>query len=342
MRFDRDNLIYFLKLKYTSGISMKYYIGFDLGGTKVVAAVLDENFNILSRSKEKAGADKGPDAVYKVICSVIEDACSKADIKFEKVLAIGGCAPGVVCPKTGLVVDAPNLGFHDFPLQEKLSNDFKIPVVIENDVNAGLYGELKFGAAKGYENVIAISPGTGVGGGIVINGKPYRGAMGGAGEFGHIVVQPDGPLCGCGQRGCLEAISSRTAISMQLASFSIRGRMPIIAEAANGNLKKIKSGIIAKAYNSGDKDVKNIVHHAAKYLGVGMANLVNCFNPEAVILGGGLIEALPEPFTSISADVMRKSAMGGMGKDVDVKEAQLGDDAVIMGAAQLAREASPL
>ena len=133
--------------------------------------------------------------------------------------------------------------------------------------------------------------------------------MGGAGEFGHIVVQPDGPLCGCGQRGCLEAISSRTAISMQLASFSIRGRMPIIAEAANGNLKKIKSGIIAKAYNSGDKDVKNIVHHAAKYLGVGMANLVNCFNPEAVILGGGLIEALPEPFTSISADVMRKSAM---------------------------------
>ena len=317
---------------------MKYYISFDLGGTKVVAAVLDGNFNILSRSKEKSGADKGPDAVYKVICKVIENACSQVDVKLSKVAAIGGCAPGVVCPKTGLVVNAPNLGFYNFPLQEKLAKDFKVPVVIENDVNAGLYGELKFGAAKGYENVIAISPGTGIGGGIVINGKLYRGAMGGAGEFGHIVVQPDGPLCGCGQRGCLEAIASRTTISMQLASFSIRGRMPIIAEAANGNLKKIKSGLIAKAYNAGDEDVKAIVHHAAKYLGVGMANLVNCFNPEAVILGGGLIEALPEPFTSISAKVMRESALGDMGKNVDVKEAKLGDDAVIMGAAELARE----
>ncbi|MCH2207952.1 MAG: ROK family protein [Lentisphaerales bacterium] len=317
---------------------MKYYIGFDLGGTKVVAAALDEKFNILSRSKEKAGADKGTDAVYEVICSVIKKACEEANIILDDVVAIGGCAPGLVCPKTGLVFDTPNLGFKNFPLRQKLEDDFKVPVIIENDVNAGLYGELKFGAAKGFENVIAISPGTGVGGGVVINGKPYRGSMGGAGEFGHIIVQPDGPLCGCGQRGCLETLSSRTAISMQLASFSIRGRIPMIAEAANGNLKKIKSGLIAKAYNSGNKDTKTIVHHAAKYLGVGMAGLVNCFNPEAVILGGGLIEALPEPFTSISAKVMREQAMGNMG-DIPVKEAQLGDDAVIIGAAQLAKEA---
>ena len=317
---------------------MKYYIGFDLGGTKVVAAALDEDFKILSRAKEKAGVDKGIDNVYKAICSVIKKACSKANIDIKDVIAIGGCSPGLICPKTGTVLDSPNLGFKGFPLKKNLEKDFNVTVNIENDVNAGLYGELTFGAAKGMENVLALSPGTGIGGGIVIDGKPYRGANGGAAEFGHMVVQPDGPLCGCGQRGCLEAISSRTAISMQLASFSIRGRMPIIAEAADGDLKKIKSGLIAKAYNSGDEDVKDIVHHAAHYLGVGLANLVNCFNPEAVILGGGLIEALPAPFTSISADIMRERSLGDMGKNVKVLEAQLGDDAVFLGAAQLAKE----
>jgi glucokinase len=321
---------------------MKYYLGFDLGGTKVSAAVLNEDFKVLSRAKQKAGADRGTTAVYETICKVLKEACDEADIELKDIIAIGGCAPGLVSPKTGIVIDTPNLGFKNFPLKEKLENDFKTPVVIENDVNAGLYGELNFGAAKGMKNIIALSPGTGIGGGIIIDGKPYRGKDGGAGEFGHIIVQPDGPLCGCGQRGCLEAISSRTAISMQLASFSIRGRMPIIAEAADGNLKKIKSGLIAKAYNAGDEDVKTIVDYAAHYLGIGMTSLVNCFNPEAIILGGGLIEALPEPFMTISAGLMKSSAMGGMGQHISVLEAKLGDDAVILGAAKLAQEAQLL
>ncbi|MCM8530111.1 MAG: ROK family protein [Lentisphaeraceae bacterium] len=317
---------------------MKYYIGFDLGGTKVVAAVITEEFEIITRVKEKSGADRGADSVYGVICDVIKEATKEAKIDFKDVLAIGGCAPGLVCPKTGVIFNTPNLGFKDYPLKANLERDFKVPVVIENDVNAGLYGELKFGAAKGMENVLALSPGTGIGGGIVIDGKLYRGQKGGAAEFGHIIVQPDGPLCGCGQRGCLEAISSRTAISMQLNSFSIRGAIPIVAEHANGNLKKIKSGLIAKAYNSGNDIVKEIVDHAATFLGIGMASLVNCFNPQAIILGGGLIEALPEPFLKISAKKMAESAMGGMGKEVKVLEAALGDDAVFMGAAQSAKD----
>ena len=317
---------------------MKKILGFDLGGTKVLAAVLDNDFNILSRVKMKANADLGVKSVYKVICAVIKDACDEAGIDVSDLSAIGGCAPGLVEPKTGLVYDTPNLGFKNFPLQEKLSQDFNIPVHIENDVNAGLYGELHFGAARGMENVLALSPGTGVGGAIVIEGKLFRGSRGGAGEFGHIIVQPDGPLCGCGQRGCLEAISSRTALSQQILSFAVRGRVPLVIDEAKGNLKKVKSGLIARAYNSGDEDVQAVVDYAARYLGVGMSNLANSFNPEAIILGGGLIEALPEPFLKISTKVMREKAMGVNGEKVKVLAAELGDDAVIKGAAQLAAE----
>jgi len=317
---------------------MKKILGFDLGGTKVLAAVLDNDFNILSRVKMKANADLGVKSVYKVICAVIKDACDEAGIDVSDLSAIGGCAPGLVEPKTGLVYDTPNLGFKNFPLQEKLSQDFNIPVHIENDVNAGLYGELHFGAARGMDNVLALSPGTGVGGAIVIEGKLFRGSRGGAGEFGHIIVQPDGPLCGCGQRGCLEAISSRTALSQQILSFAVRGRVPLVIDEAKGNLKKVKSGLIARAYNSGDEDVQAVVDYAARYLGVGMSNLANSFNPEAIILGGGLIEALPEPFLKISTKVMREKAMGVNGEKVKVLAAELGDDAVIKGAAQLAAE----
>ena len=187
-------------------------------------------------------------------------------------------------------------------------------------------------------NVLALSPGTGVGGAIVIDGNLYRGALGGAAEFGHILVQPDGPLCGCGQRGCLEAIASRTALSQQILSFAVRGRIPLVIEEAKGNLKKVKSGLIARAYESEDPDVKEIVHYAAKYLGVGMSNLANCFNPEAIILGGGLIEALPEPFVKISSKVLRKTAMNVNAKEIKVVPASLGDDAVIKGTAKLASE----
>ena len=316
----------------------KRILGFDLGGTKVAAAVLDKNFKVLTRTKEKARADEGVEAVFKVICGVIEDACKQAGIKVADLNAIGGCAPGLVEPKTGLVYDTPNLGLKNFPLKQRLEEKFGVAVTIENDVNAGLYGEFCFGSAKGKKNVLAISPGTGIGGALIVDGQLFRGANGGAGEFGHMIVQADGPLCGCGQRGCLEAIASRTALSQQIASFAVRGRIPLVAKEAKGNLKKIKSGLIARAYHSGDPDTREVVHYAARYLGIGMSNLVNAFNPEAVVLGGGLIEALPEPFLQSSTEVMRQTAMATNGQGVEVFAAQLGDDAVIMGAAQLALE----
>jgi len=321
-------------------MSEKYFLGFDLGGTKIAAALLDKDFNVLSRVKTQSPAGDGSEAVYTAICKAIQSVCEDTSIDPSKLSAIGGCAPGPVDSKKGVVFNTPNLGFVDYPLKSKLENSFNVPVYIANDVNAGLYGELHFGAAKGMSNVLAISPGTGVGGAVIINGALYVGANGSAGEFGHMIVQPDGPLCGCGQRGCLEAIVSRTAISQQIASFVHRGRIPIVAEAAGSKLKKIKSGLIARAYNDGDEDVAAIVQHAAKYLGVGLANLVNAFNPEAVIIGGGLVEALPGPLLTISTRVMKEMAMPSNGAAVEVLAAALGDDAVIMGAAQLAREAA--
>ena len=180
------------------GHMKEFILGFDLGGTKVAAAVWDKKFKVLSRLKEKARADEGAEAVFKVICDVIQNACKEAGIKISELSAIGGCAPGLVEPKTGLVFDTPNLGLKNFPLKQRLEDKFGVSVTIENDVNAGLYGEFCFGAAKGKKNILALSPGTGIGGALIIDGKLYRGANGGAGEFGHMIVQADGPLCGCG------------------------------------------------------------------------------------------------------------------------------------------------
>jgi glucokinase len=316
----------------------EYLIGLDLGGTKIVAAVLDKDFNIIGRHKRKTRASKGADSVFERIIKTIDDACADAGVTREQLAGIGMGSPGPLNPYEGVIVHTPNLGFKDFPVRAMLEKEFDVPAVVDNDVNVGTYGEFHFGAAKGLQHVVGLFPGTGIGGGLVLDGKLYRGANGSAGEIGHVVIQPDGPLCGCGQRGCIEAIASKTAIAKEAAALVTRGKAPIIAEGAGTKLDNIRSGILSKAYASGDPDIKEVVHHAARFLGMAMANLVNIFNPEAIVLGGGVVEAMPEPFLEVSGGVMREQAMAYNCEGTKVLIAELGDDAVVFGGAKLIQE----
>ena len=315
-----------------------YLLGFDLGGTKMLAMVFDPDFNRLGQKKRKTKADRGAATVVARMIETVDDACADAGIERDQLAAIGIGSPGPLDPYDGVIIHTPNLGFRDFPLRKKMRDEFHVPVVLDNDVNVGTYGEFHFGAGRGLRHVLGLFPGTGIGGGLILDGRIYRGSTGSAGEIGHMILQPDGPLCGCGQRGCLEALASKTSLAKEAVAAASRGRAPTVQEDAGTDLSKARSKALARAFRSGDADMCKAVNHAARYLGIAMANAVNLLNPECIILGGGLVEAMPNVFVDTARDSMREHAMAFPVQDVQVKPAELEDDAVPFGAAKLAAE----
>jgi glucokinase len=315
----------------------KVYLSFDLGGTKMYCAVLDNDHKIITTDRRKTqGHLKGED-IYARIIDCIETAVSNSGVKQKQIAGLGMAAPGPLDPATGVILDSPNMGLDHFPLGDRLRKDLGIPVLIENDVNAGIFGEYVHGCAAGYRYVIGLFPGTGLGGGIVIDGRIYRGATGNAGELGHMTINPDGPLCGCGKYGCLEAYASRSAIVKDIAALAAAGKSPTVLAKAGTDMKKIKSNLIKAAMDAGEEPVRQIVERSARFLGIGMANCVNIFSPELIVLGGGLVEKLGKEYIDTAEAAMREYAMAFTVKDVKVKAATLGDDAAIMGAAALIR-----
>jgi glucokinase len=312
-------------------------VGFDLGGTKMLCAVFDGN-EIISRYKQETMAQDGPDEVVVRIIETIREALKEADVDAKEVQGIGFAVPGPIDRKNGVIVNTPNLGFYNYPVIEKLKKEFSFPMILENDVSSGTFGELLQGAAKGYKHVIGVFPGTGVGGGIIIDGKIYHGASGNAGELGHMIIQLDGPLCGCGQYGCLEALASKTALSKDAVALSAAGKAPTIMKEAGTDFANFKSKVFKKAVGNEDKAIQKIVDRGAFMLGIGLANFVNIFNPELIILGGGLVEKLGDPYIKIAEKTMREHAMEALARDVTIETAKLGDDAVVIGAAGAIRQ----
>jgi glucokinase len=315
----------------------KPVIGFDLGGTKMLSALVYEG-KIIERIKEKTKAEKGQSSVAQGIVNTIKETLKEGGIK--KSDCAGAClaVPGPIDVKTGTLVKTPNLGFTDFPLISMLKKHFPFPIFLENDVNAGTYGEFVSGAAKGYEHVIALFPGTGIGGGIILNGRLYRGATGNAGEIGHMIIQTNGPRCGCGQYGCLESLASRTAMTKETIALTSSGKAPLTLEEAETDFKNYKSGVYHKALIKNERPVVEVIDRAAHFLGIGMANCVNIFNPQLIVLGGGLVEKLGDYYLSKAGESMRLHAMAALVEGVEVKPAELGDDATILGAAGIAEE----
>jgi glucokinase len=263
----------------------------------------------------------------------------EADLSMKQVAGVGIGAPGAVDFEAGTVIFAPNMdGWKDVPLKKNLEKQLNVPVFVENDANIGVLGvhvaELK---AKP-KNVVGIFVGTGIGGGLIINGELYNGFNHTAGEIGHMVIDINGPKCGCGNRGCFEALASRTAIFQRVKAGVKEGEKTLLTEMLGDSLDDMRSGDLRKAIRRGDKFVSKIIEQVAEYIGIGVSNLVNVLGPDVVVLGGGVIEALADEMSAIITKTAKDHAMPGTMKGVEIVTSKLGDNAAITGGAVLARK----
>jgi glucokinase len=314
-----------------------YWVGFDLGGTKMQAALLDRRFNIVARRKKKTRGSEGAEAGVDRIVNGIEKLLEEAQVSPSQLAGIGVGCPGPLNLEEGVILDAPNLGWKNVPLRRILEQQFDCFATICNDVDAGVFGEYRFGAAGGARTVLGVFPGTGIGGGLVYEGKIYRGSTASCLEIGHVPVVPDGKFCGCGRRGCLETVASRLAISAEIASAAYRGQAPNLLRLAGTDLANIRSGTLAESIMAGDQIVEQIVRTGARRLGIALAGFVNILLPDVIVLGGGLVEALPQIYLSEVKDALSEHVMPAFAGVSEVKAAQLGDDAGAMGSAAWAQ-----
>ena len=316
----------------------QFILGIDLGGTKILAAVVDHQGRVLGQAKRKTKAERGVDAVIERIAKTAVEAIENAHLDLDMIAAIGIGAPGVSDHKSGVIEFAPNLAnWVNVPLGPRLQQMLGIPVLVENDVNAGTYGEATAGAGRGYPSVVGIFPGTGIGGGIVLNGHLLRGERNAAAEIGHMVVMLDGPLCGCGRRGCIEALASRTAIENDLRGEIRGGRASVITDLVSVEEERITSGTLASALEKGDGLVTDILSRAAYHLGAFTGSLVNALDPACIIYGGGLIEACGTFMLPIIRETTYRYLIRPIeAEQLPILEAALGDYATLIGAAMLA------
>lgn len=319
-------------------MAKKVYCGFDLGGTKMISLITDSNGKTLASCRLDTPGEQGAEAVLSAICTSIDRSLADLAGTDPKLMGIGMAVPGLIDAKTGTILSLTNLGIQNFAMGAHLGKRYDCPVFLENDVNAGVWGEYRLGAAKGYNHVVGAFVGTGIGGGLILDGRLYRGANGVAGEIGHMIVRAGGALCGCGQHGCLEALSSRLSLSKDAAAMAASGKLGDLTKKTGTDIKKFKSSFFATAYKSGQKDLVKLIDTSARNLGIGMANLVNILDPQAVLLGGGLVEKLGEPYIALVEAAMREHAMPVMAQKVKLLVSSLGDDAVPLGAACLAME----
>jgi glucokinase len=313
-------------------------VGFDLGGTKMLAVVYDDDFQTLGRKRTKTNAQEGKKAGLVRIADTIDKALANAGIDRDRLGSIGVGCPGPLDLDKGILFSTVNLGWKNVNIKEILEGEFGCPVIISNDVDSGVYGEYRFGAGVGSRCVLGVFPGTGIGGGCVYDGKIVRGKNSSCMEVGHIEVMPGGPLCGCGARGCLEAVASRLAISAAAAQAAFRGQAPHLHATAGTNLGDIRSGVLASSIAAGDNVVEEIVREAARYIGVAVAGIVHLMAPDTVVLGGGLVEAMPDLFVKEASKAAKKRVMRSYVDTFEVVAAELGDDASVMGAAAWARD----
>ena len=309
----------------------RYNICLDVGGTKVLGAIFNEKDEIIYRLKKRSKSEgEGSADVEKVIISVVEDMIKASGIDRKKINAIASCAPGVIDQDRGIVLFTPNLPWRNYDIAGAIKKKFGVPFYVGNDVNLGVLGEYKFGAAKGYNNIVGFFPGTGMGGGLILNGKLFTGTQYMAAEYGHMTLDPDGPLCGCGQSGCLEVFSSKRGMSDYIRQQVNRGRPCLLAEdVQDGGIFRSKR--LKKALAQKDAVAMEAVDRACHYLAVATGNMINTIAPDLVLYGGGIMEAMGDLILKkILAEVDRYT-MTAIRPLVDLKVASLGDDSILYG-----------
>ena len=317
--------------------SKEYWVGFDLGGTKMLACLYNSKFDLLASKKSKTHGFLGAETGIERIIETIEFVLGDAGVKSEKLSGIGVGCPGPLDLKRGIIREAPNLGWKNIAIKDRLESAFGCSAVISNDVDLGVYGEYRFGAGREARCVLGVFPGTGIGGGCVYEGELIRGSNSSCLEIGHITAVPDGPLCGCGQRGCLESVASRLAIAAAATQAAYRGQAPYLRDACGTDLGNIKSGALASAIQAGDTVVHQIVIEAARHIGIAVGTVVNLLAPDTVVLGGGMVEAMAELFVGQVSIAAHERAMPSLRENFTVTAAELGDEATVRGAAAWAQ-----
>ena len=314
-----------------------FVVGVELEGKNISVAVTDLKINLINKVIEEVKNTDESLVVDKII-NLVKQAIKKSRVKFEKIVGMGIGATGLVDTKEGIIKQAVNLNWKNVPLKDLIENKFsEIPIYIDNIANVAALGEKWAGAGKKAKNLIYIRIGTGIGAGIILNGAIYEGSNGNAGEIGHVTVEPNGPKCRCGNRGCLEALASGSAIGKRAIIEILGGRDSLIKKLTNGSIEEITAKIVAEAAKMGDKLALEIWEETAEYLGIAIANLINMYNPEIVVIGGGVARAGELLFEPIRRTV-KKRALPGPGKIAKIVPSKLGDDVSIIGAASLALE----
>ncbi|OEG61932.1 MAG: transcriptional regulator [Halanaerobium sp. MDAL1] len=315
----------------------EYYLGLDLGGTKILTGLADSEGKIIARSRRDTEADLGEDKIIENMIATIEDVLEKTEVTKEQIITLGIGSPGPLDSKKGIIIENANLPWKNVPLVERMESALGIKTLLQNDANAAALGEKWFGAGKNVENMVYITISTGIGGGAIINKELFTGVNDNACEIGHTVIDPNGPLCGCGNHGCLEAFASGTSIGKRAREAAAAGQSKEMLELADNIVEDIDAVICAQAAHQGDQVAKDIFKNAGYHLGIGMGNVVNTFNTEMIILGGGVMKA-SDLFLDEAIKTMEDISLAGSLEMVTVKEAELGSDIGLKGAIAVAME----
>ena len=309
-------------------------IGIDVGGTNIKIALISNKGEILYSNTFPTRAEMGYVYTVSNIKQAINDLMSETKSSKSNIESIGFGFPGQIDYKNGIVRNSTNVpGWNNVAIADIIKTEFGIPAFIDNDVRCATLGELKYGAGKGAENLVCITVGTGIGSGLVINGKLVRGASNAAGEIGHIKLSMnDGPLCGCGDFGCFEAYASGPSIVAMAEEYIKGGKSTMYREIANGS--EITPYIVSKAAEEGDAVAKQIFKQIGHYIGIGLSSVINLLNPEKVIIGGGVSAAGALLFDPIK-ETINERAMKIAREAVEIVPAELGNTAGVIGASLL-------
>ncbi len=309
---------------------MKYYIGIDLGGTNIVAGVVDENYQILTKASVKTNLPRPEQEIAADMAAVARQAAEEAGLSLDQIEWVGVGTPGIANSATGIIEYSNNLGFCNTPMVQYLEEALGCPAFIENDANAAAYGEYVAGAAKGAKHAVCITLGTGVGGGIIIDGKIYCGSNFGGAEIGHTVIDVNGPMCSCGRKGCFEVFSSATGL--------IRMTKEALAahpESAMKDEERITGRTAFNYMRAGDETAKQVVDDYIRYLAAGITNTINIFQPDVLCIGGGVCNE-GDPLLLPMKEIVKKEVYTrNSPKNTEIVIAKLGNDAGIIGAAFL-------
>jgi glucokinase len=318
-------------------LASKSIISIDMGGTKVLGCIINSKEGIVSKVKIPTDQNSSDSEYIDALASVVNEVIDESGHDEKKILAVSLGVAGSVNPATGVIALAPNLGLKNFNMKEALQSKVKVPVLIENDVNLAALGIKHFEVGKKAKNMLAVFVGTGIGGGLIINKKIYRGSSFTAGEIGHVLVNKNGPVCGCGKRGCFEAVASRTAVVDQIISDIKSGKKSTLVSYVKSG-EKIKSKVLSAAVNDGDKVAIKRVAKSCEVIGGVLASLTNFMNFDMIVIGGGMIEQLKEFMLPKIEIAFNDHVLNAASKDLDIVTSELAGNAAIWGGISLAEE----